>query len=76
MVMGIKNSTTLTFTAIIPKTERINASVWPIVKATLKVQFFQSLKKEGTAKAIKIKHDRRHICLKRVLILFESKSKL
>jgi hypothetical protein len=47
----------------------------PIVKATLKVQFFQSLKK-GTAKAIKIKHDRRHICLKRVLILFESKSKL
>jgi hypothetical protein len=44
MVMGIKNSTTLTFTAIIPKTERINASVWPIVKATLKVQFFQSLK--------------------------------
>jgi hypothetical protein len=75
MVMGIKNSTTLTFTAIIPKTERINASVWPIVKATLKYNSLPIFKEREQLKRLKIKHDQAYM-LKRVLILFESKSKL
>jgi hypothetical protein len=36
---------------------------------------FQSLKENGT-KLLETKHDRKHEYLKRVLILFESKSKI
>ena len=54
IVIGIKNSTTFTLTAIIPKTERINATVCPIVNnETKSTARFQSLKEKGTANAIK-----------------------
>ena len=54
IVIGIKNSTTFTLTAIIPKTERINATVCPIVKSETKsTARFQSLNEKGTASAIK-----------------------